>query len=298
MVRGSCLCRGVSWEITAPLGQMSHCHCSRCRREHGSAFATYVGTRADGFRFTSGRELVASYQSAPGGTRVFCSVCGSVVPGGFGSDQVFLAAGCLDDDPSCRPGAHIFVASKAPWYEIPDDGLPRYPAYPPGIPTPEVAPRQAAPEPSRPGVLRGSCLCGGVAYEAGAPKAMIHCHCTRCRKARGAAHGSNVFADPTDFHYTRGESLLRRFKVPDAQRFTTVFCGECGGSLPGAPGASPSVVIPAGSLDDDPGPLPQIHIFVQDKAPWFAIHDELEQCAGYPAGCSSGHEWATKVARA
>jgi hypothetical protein len=296
-MRGSCLCRGISWEIEGRLGQMSHCHCSRCRREHGAAFATYAGTRAEGFRFTHGEELVASYPSSASGTRVFCSVCGSVVPGGFGSEQVFVPAGCLDDDPLCRPGAHIFAASKAPWYDIPDDGLPRYPAYPPGIPTPEVSTREAAPPPSQEGVLRGGCLCGGVAYEAGPPRAMIHCHCTRCRKARAAAHGSNVVADPTGFRYTRGEGLLRRYKVPEAARFGTTFCGRCGGSLPGAPGASPFVVIPAGSLDDDPGPLPRIHIFVADRAPWFEIHDELPQCAGYPPGCSSGHEWVAQVAR-
>jgi hypothetical protein len=285
----------VSWEIESPLGQMTHCHCSRCRRAHGSAFATYAGTSAEGFHWKTGRELVASYA---GGTRVFCSVCGSVVPGGFDSERVFLPTGCLDDDPQCRPGAHIFAASKASWYDIPDDGLPRYPAYPAGIPTPEVAPRQPVPAPSGPGVLRGSCLCGGVAYEARRPRAMIHCHCSRCRKARAAAHGSNVFTAPEGFRYTRGEDLLRRYKVPDALRFGTVFCSLCGGSLPGAPGTSPNVVIPAGSLDDDPGPLPRIHIFVQDRAPWFEIHDDLQQCAGYPPGCSSGHEWVAQVAPA
>ncbi|HUP21363.1 MAG TPA: GFA family protein [Thermoanaerobaculia bacterium] len=297
MVRGSCLCRGVSWEIAGRLSQMSHCHCSRCRREHGSAFATYAGTREEGLRWTRGKDLVATFQSSPTVTRVFCSVCGSVVPERFGSEQVSVPAGCLDDDPGCRPGAHIFAASKASWYEIPNDGLPRYPAYPPGIPTPEVAPRQETPAPTRPDVLRGGCLCGGVAYEAGPARAMIHCHCSRCRKARAAAHGTNVFADPAGFRYTRGEELLRRYKVPEAARFGTVFCGRCGGSLPGAPGASPNVVIPAGSLDDDPGPVPQIHVFVQDKAPWFEIHDAHPRCEGYMAGYASAHEWVAHLER-
>ena len=37
-----------------------------------------------------------------------------------------IALGVLDDDPGIRVAHHIFVASKAPWFEI-TDGLPQYP---------------------------------------------------------------------------------------------------------------------------------------------------------------------------
>ena len=33
--------------------------------------------------------------------------------------------GCLDSDPGMRPGGHIFVASKAEWFDITGD-LPQY----------------------------------------------------------------------------------------------------------------------------------------------------------------------------
>jgi hypothetical protein len=36
----------------------------------------------------------------------------------------------LDDDPPVRPACHVFVGSKAPWFEITDD-LPQYPEYAP-----------------------------------------------------------------------------------------------------------------------------------------------------------------------
>ena len=39
--------------------------------------------------------------------------------------EVGIAAGTLDDDPGIRPERHIFVASKAPWYTLPEDGLPK-----------------------------------------------------------------------------------------------------------------------------------------------------------------------------
>jgi hypothetical protein len=36
--------------------------------------------------------------------------------------------GSLADEPSIRPGEHIFVGSKAPWFEI-TDGLPQSEEY-------------------------------------------------------------------------------------------------------------------------------------------------------------------------
>ncbi len=49
IVHGSCLCKTVQWEARAPFFNMSHCHCSMCRKAHAAPFATYVGTKADGF---------------------------------------------------------------------------------------------------------------------------------------------------------------------------------------------------------------------------------------------------------
>jgi hypothetical protein len=66
MLHGSCLCGDVAWETaTAPLF-MSHCHCSMCRKTHGTAFGTYVGTAADGFRWARGEDGVTRYISSPG----------------------------------------------------------------------------------------------------------------------------------------------------------------------------------------------------------------------------------------
>lgn len=130
-VRGSCLCGAVHFEVTAPFSSMSHCHCSNCRRQHGSAYATYCETAAAAYRILSGAECILSYASSPGILRRFCGTCGAKLSfhSADAPARVWIAAGALDDDPGVRPSFHIFTASRAPWHEITDE-LPRHAAYP------------------------------------------------------------------------------------------------------------------------------------------------------------------------
>ena len=122
MLRGSCLCGGVRWEVDR-FEAMSNCHCSMCRKAHGAAYATFGQARAACFRFTAGEDLVRRFRSTPEVERTFCSVCGSNLTFLFDPlpKQIWVAAGTCDDDPGMRPQRHIFVASKAPWHEITDD---------------------------------------------------------------------------------------------------------------------------------------------------------------------------------
>jgi hypothetical protein len=128
MIRGSCLCKGVKFEIHGKLGRSSHCHCSMCRKAHGAAFGTYAAVRKEDFKVTAGAGLIARYRSSLWVERTFCSRCGSRLQfiSNEQPDIVDVALGVLDDDPGIRVPYHIFVASKAPWYEIADD-LPQYP---------------------------------------------------------------------------------------------------------------------------------------------------------------------------
>ena len=126
--------------------------------------------------------------------------------------------------------------------------------------------------------LTGGCLCGAVRYELSQPPVWAHnCHCSRCRKSTGAAFASNLFVPVDALRYTRGEEQLRSFKVPEAERFTHVFCGRCGSSLPFVNPQRGLAGVPMGSLDGDPGLGPRAHIFVGSKAPWFTITDALPQ---------------------
>ena len=280
MTNGSCLCGAVHWRIAPPFVGMTHCHCSMCRKAHGAPFATYLTVAREQYRLLEGADTITDYESSADSHRAFCRRCGSVVPSTENGEQVYVPAGCLDDDPGVRPSAHIFVASKAPWHIIADD-LPRADIYTAAGDGPLIA------RPDRrsgaPGVLAGSCLCGAVAYQVGGTFRVVHnCHCSRCRKARAAAHTTNGFVERDGFRFLRGEDLLARYKVPDAEHFTHVFCRVCGSGMPRANPARPLVGIPFGSLDDDPGRGADDHIFTAYKAPWYAIADDLPQYPEMP----------------
>ena len=273
MVEGSCLCGAVRWQLEGPFEWMAHCHCSRCRKAHGTAFATYLASPAAGFS-CSGVENVGCYQAEGGGPRCFCKTCGSVVPSGATGASVYSPAGNLLSDPEVRPQAHMFVGSKAPWYAITDD-LPRFEAFPPGVDAKVLPDREPIDPPDH---TRGSCLCGAVAFVVdGPPQIARYCHCGRCRRARSAAHASNLVTSARTVRFTRGADQLGAFKVPDARFFLQVFCRHCGGPMPRIDEGREIAVIPMGSLDDDPGMSPSVHIHVGSKAPWFSIADGLVQ---------------------
>jgi hypothetical protein len=127
MITGSCLCGAVRYEASAT-GVALHCHCSRCRKWHGAAFASIVRVPIDALRVASGEELITRYASSPGVDRCFCSACGSslfTVRRDLGWAHVRL--GTVDGDPGVRPSLHAFVGSKAPWFDI-ADSLPQYEA--------------------------------------------------------------------------------------------------------------------------------------------------------------------------
>ena len=272
MIRGSCLCRTVRWSFDGAFDRMTHCHCEMCRKAHGAPFATYAMGSSEHFRFDHGEDAVARFESSPGIVRAFCSGCGSVVPYPVPGSEIDMPVGPLDDDPGMRATCHIFVRWKASWHPI-TDSLPQHEAFESGS-EPQVD-RPGAP-PSTDGVLRGSCLCGGAAYEVTGPiKAVHNCHCSRCRKARAAAHTTNGFAAMEDVRYTRGEDTLRTYRLPEARHFSQVFCPTCGSGMPRRDPERGIAVIPFGSLDDDPGRGADDHIFVASKAPWYKITDDL-----------------------
>lgn len=287
-LEASCLCGAVAWRVSGRVSSMSHCHCSRCRKAHGSPYATYVSAPAEHFAFERGRDTVVVAPSSAAFARAecgWCGRCGSVVPDGAPRNgRVGMPAGGFDGDPGVVPEAHIFVGSKAPWHAIADE-LPRFDAFPSGVdlpvlPDPQIA--GAAPA----GGARGSCLCGGVAYVVVRPFLRCRtCHCARCRKASAAANVTYLVTALGGVRVTRGEHLLATFvfHVPGARPFRTAFCSGCGSRMPDLDTARGIAVVPMGSLDDDPGIRSERHIFVGSRAPWDVIGDELPQDEAAPA---------------
>ncbi|MBI3517116.1 MAG: GFA family protein [Proteobacteria bacterium] len=125
-------------------------------------------------------------------------------------------------------------------------------------------------------IVRGSCLCGAVAFEVRLPFGrFVNCHCNRCRKTSGSAHSANAAVAPEAFRWTRGETAVTRYDLPPARSFATAFCSTCGSPLPHLTRSGREVIIPAGTLDDDPGVKPDRHIHWSSRAAWTCPASDL-----------------------
>jgi len=125
-------------------------------------------------------------------------------------------------------------------------------------------------------IVTGSCLCGEITYQYSGPvKVFQYCHCSRCQKFTGSAHASNIIIDPEQFQWTKGESSVGRYELPEAKHFATSFCKKCGSSLPWLTKTARVVIVPAGTLDDDPEARPMHNIYYADKACWYKDVDSL-----------------------
>ena len=121
---GRCECGATGYTVADEFRYSMNCHCSRCRAATGSAFKAMAGIERDKLELADGAELLVVGDDELNDTR--CAACGSLLfsvvrDGGY----VHVALGSLVDDPGIRPTHHIFVGSKAPWYEITDD-LPQF----------------------------------------------------------------------------------------------------------------------------------------------------------------------------
>ncbi len=129
----------------------------------------------------------------------------------------------------------------------------------------------------------GSCVCGVVTYTISPPfMAFQYCHCSRCRKASGAAYAANLFVPTAQFEWTAGEDKVRRFELPTAKYWSHCFCDTCGSALPYLTRTGKAVIIPAGTLDDDPGERPNRSIMWGSRSHWYESPTDLETHDEYP----------------
>ena len=277
MNNGSCLCGDIEWTVDGEFTMLVNCHCSICRKVHGSAYGAFVASSADGFHWIAGEETVRFYQSTENGKRPFCPRCGSGVAAVMDKLAV-VPAGNLEGDISRSLDSHIFVAHKACWFDI-SDATPQFDEFSQdytGIPVDsEIR------FPDADGAVGGSCSCGKVRYEFDGPAdKMAHCHCVHCRKSRSAPFSTNAFVASDRFRWLCGEENSVQFEVPDSTHLKVSFCRTCSAPLPVHLDDLASVMLPAGGIDQDPGVRPQAHAHVASKAPWVEINDDLPQFEG------------------
>ncbi len=127
MLKGSCLCGAIHYQIDGTLGNAMMCHCQKCRKSNGSAYAINAPVAAADFSLLSGAEALKSHASSEDALRYFCGSCGTPIYSQRKSapELLRLRLGSLDDEPEIEVQCHIFTASKASW-DVITDGLPQY----------------------------------------------------------------------------------------------------------------------------------------------------------------------------
>lgn len=125
-LKGRCLCGEVEFEIEDSLKYAGFCHCSQCRRLSGSAFSSFGGLAESKLDIKLGSEKITYFEKSEGSKIAFCSKCGSqLFSHKIGKGLIHVRLGTLDESPSKEPQAHVFVDSKAGWFNFCDD-LPKF----------------------------------------------------------------------------------------------------------------------------------------------------------------------------
>jgi hypothetical protein len=123
-LKGRCLCGETEYLVADEFAYSANCHCSRCRRMTGAAFKSFAGIEVQKFRIVRGADSIRKFGDGP--HDVQCGKCGSFLYSILRDAKlVHVNLGTLTDVPGIRPSCHIFVGSKAPWFEIADD-LPQF----------------------------------------------------------------------------------------------------------------------------------------------------------------------------
>jgi ADP-ribosyl-[dinitrogen reductase] hydrolase len=130
--------------------------------------------------------------------------------------------------------------------------------------------------------LCGQCLCGAIAYEvAQLDGAIVHCHCTTCRKAHASAFTSTARVMREHFRWLRGEERLGTYESSPGK--IRRFCSVCGSHLVAERPAQTHVILRVATLDHDPGTTPAMRIWISHDVSWLNATDDLPHYDGMPS---------------
>lgn len=136
--------------------------------------------------------------------------------------------------------------------------------------------------------LEGSCLCGGVRYEAQGPlEAMARCHCRECRKASGAEFATNASVASNKLRFLSGQALLREFESSPGQ--VRIFCGQCGSPIMKRVADQPDMLrLRLGCIDSPLDQKPVVRVFLSEKLDFTEILDDIPSFDTLPGAKPSG----------
>jgi hypothetical protein len=127
MLKGSCLCGSITYQVDGDIDTVIQCHCKKCRKASGTAYGTNAPIPTESFHLLTGKDTMGKFMSTPDLARHFCRNCGSPIYSQRISmpEVMRLRIGSLDTPISVKPAFHIYVGSKAEWDDIHDD-LPQH----------------------------------------------------------------------------------------------------------------------------------------------------------------------------
>jgi len=124
-IKGSCHCGSVNWECDPPIKTVVKCHCSMCRKLHGSDHSTYVVVQKEQFSLTKGKGLVISYQATEKSYKNFCSICGTpiyLLNGKHFPNEFVLPLGIIENYTNeLSPQIQVYTSEKPAWVKLQDD---------------------------------------------------------------------------------------------------------------------------------------------------------------------------------
>lgn len=131
--------------------------------------------------------------------------------------------------------------------------------------------------------MRGSCLCGEIAYEIDQLDSTIsHCHCHTCRKAHSAAYASTARVDRIHFRWLQGRDSLASYESSAGK--LRHFCKHCGSHLVAERTGQTYLILRVASLDVDPQARPTAHIWCSHDATWLTDDASVERFEKWPPG--------------
>ncbi len=134
MVKGSCLCGNISYQVELIPDMIFNCHCKFCRKAHGADYVTIAVAEASSLKLTDEKGLLKEHHNDIGGVRAFCSECGTRLMNYSADKQSYFSVtlSTVDTPVDVKPAAHVNTESKASWCE-PFAGIPQFSGLPDGL---------------------------------------------------------------------------------------------------------------------------------------------------------------------
>jgi hypothetical protein len=131
--------------------------------------------------------------------------------------------------------------------------------------------------------LKGSCLCGKVAFEVvNAFDKMFLCSCDQCRQITGSAFASNLFTAAAGFNWLNGTDDIIAYKMP-GRDISKSFCQICGSGVPWSSGDGSKMIVPAGALQGEPDVAEKFRTFISEQPSWSSNLDKIAAHRGFPS---------------